>query len=1148
MMTKRWFLPLLSFLMLIGTHHTVLADETVFESARQIPIARKVDVVVVGGGTGAVSAAIAAARDGASVFLAAPFPYLGDDMTATLRLWLEEGEQPEHPLAQKIFTDPNQAIVRDPDGLPFTYQADTTSAARHAETKPPSRLTDQKWNSAVNESIEYGSDTTVTADLGKSQALSKVRLIYYRREQSGGDNGDGFDVGRLVVSVSDDQQTWQEVSTVEPKPDSPDIGVVEIPLDAKARFVRLLVQLPAGYQRMLLGELEVIGVKDAEQAAVVQQPPPPRPMHIKKSLDDVLIEEGVQFLYSCMVTDVLRDTSGNLCGVVMANRAGRQAVIAKTVIDATPRAIVARLAGAEFQSFEGGTHLYRRVVIGGEPKKIDGIDVRIAAPEFGGVSPTPAVAEGGKFPVIEYTLPLHIDDDSYDALMKVDQQARTLTYDPEQQFTSDLLFEIPTDPMVGRRSVEGDWPGVDALPIDAFRPANTDRLYVLSASADLARPLAEKLMRPLALIDMGQRLGVEAAAQTKEVAGTDGAHLPGTATSDNPTGDVYEFLTGVRPTDDADTIPQESREIPVLGHYDVVVIGGGTGGAPAGIGAARQGAKTLVIEYLYGLGGVGTQGAIANYYWGNRVGFTSTVLDGTANWRIEPKMEWYRQELVDAGADVWFGSIGCGVYKQGNRVVGAVVATPFGRGVVMARTVIDATGNSDVAAAAGAECIYTDESEFGMQGTGLPGRRLGGRYNNTDFTIVDETDMVDVWRMLVFSKAKYSGAFDHGRLIDTRERRRIVGDFTISMTDELNERTYPDTVVRAYSNFDTHGYTIDPYFLVEHPEKKGIYVNIPLRAMLPKGLEGIVVTGLGISSHRDAVPLIRMQPDIQNGGYAAGVAAAMAAQDNVPIRQVDVKRLQEHLVEVGNLPESVLTDEDSYPLSDEAIAAAVAALPSGHGAAVVGEWPDRSLPIVRKAFEAADTPEDRLVYAKVLALLGSNLGLDVLIDKVAATEQWDAGWNYRGMGQYGSALSPLDNVIVLIGLTREKTGLPVILEKVELLDASKEFSHHRAVGRALELIGDPQAAEPLARLLQKPDMQGHVHTDIDVAKDRGVGGGTNSEQTRRESLRELLLARALYRCGDYDGLGEMILRRYTKDLRGHLARHAKSVLEESSRP
>ena len=105
-----------------------------------------------------------------------------------------------------------------------------------------------------------------------------------------------------------------------------------------------------------------------------------------------------------------------------------------------------------------------------------------------------------------------------------------------------------------------------------------------------------------------------------------------------------------------------------------------------------------------------------------------------------------------------------------------------------------------------------------------------------------------------------------------------MGDFTITLTDQINERTYPDSVVQACSNFDSHGYTVDPVPAAGTSGKKGVDVYIPYRAMLPKGLDGLLVTGLSISAHRDAVPLIRMQPDIQNGGYAAGVAAAMAAE------------------------------------------------------------------------------------------------------------------------------------------------------------------------------------------------------------------------------------------------------------------------------
>ncbi len=677
-------------------------------------------------------------------------------------------------------------------------------------------------------------------------------------------------------------------------------------------------------------------------------PPPPRPLHVKKVLDDALLKAGVTYLYSCLPTDVLRDAEGKPCGIVMANRAGRQAVIAKQIIDATPTATVARMAAVTFRHRPPAERLLRRVVIGGEPHQAEGVEVRQPCAPYSLLFPSETTAVGGVYAVYEYRLQLPIEE-SFASFMRADQVARTLTYDPEQQYTSDVPWMVPSEPINSQAAANTDQ--VDQLPLESFMPALSDRLFVLSGHADIPLSLVTQLLRPVNLIEYGQRIGAAAALRAGQIPSLRDVRLGG-ETSAQPAarGDVRELLLGPRPTGEYRTIPQDARAVPVLGKYDVVVIGGGTGGAPAGIGAARQGAKTLVVEYLYGLGGVGTEGAIASYYWGNRVGFTATVLDGATKWDVEPKKEWYRRELLEAGADLWFGTVGCGVFQEGNRVLGAVVATPVGRGVVLANTVIDATGNSDVAAAAGAETAYTDASEFGMQGTGLPGRRLGGSYNNTDFTIVDETDMVDIWQMFVYSKEKYSGAFDQGRLIDTRERRRIVGDFTVSVLDEMNQRTYPDTVVRSWSNFDTHGYTIDPYFLLEHPEEVGIGVCIPLRAMLPKGLEGIIVTGLSISAHRDAIPLIRMQADIQNGGYAAGVASAMATYAETTVRSVDIRRLQEHLVQIGNLPPSVLEDKDSYPLSDEAMAAAVAQLKEGRGAAVILTDPARALPLLEEAY------------------------------------------------------------------------------------------------------------------------------------------------------------------------------------------------------
>jgi hypothetical protein len=432
-----------------------------------------------------------------------------------------------------------------------------------------------------------------------------------------------------------------------------------------------------------------------------------------------------------------------------------------------------------------------------------------------------------------------------------------------------------------------------------------------------------------------------------------------------------------------------------------------------------------------------------------------------------------------------------------------------------------------------------------VQGTGLPPRRLGASYTNTDFTIVDETDMMDVWHVHVYAKHKAGDAFDMGKLVDTRERRRIVGDQTISILDEVNQRTYPDTIATAYSDFDTHGYTLHPYFTLQHPpHRQGFRTDIPYRALLPRGLDGILVTGLGISAQRDAIPVIRMQPDIQNQGYAAGVAAALAAQRGGATRQVDIRALQYHLIACHNLPESVLTDKDSYPMPRDRIAAAVAAVRDGYrDIAVVLAHAETSLPLLRVAHADATGP-DRLTYAHVLAVLGDPTGIEQVIAAVGAVDELDEGWHYTGMGQYGYNMSRLDRWIYALGRTGDRRALGPILAKLQLLKPDSAFSHFRAMALALESIGDPAAAAPLAAVLALPGVRGHACPTVEAAVQRAKDSPSwTATEPRSHAIRELMLARALYRCGDQDDLGRTILAEYTGDLRGHLARHADAVLK-----
>ena len=203
-MIVRRLVILLSLLSLLGVSATGRGGPMVNESARRIPVAYEVDVVVVGGGTGAVSAAVAAAEAGAKVFLAAPYPYLGDDMTATLRLWLEEGEVPTAPLARRIFNDPVRGDAGpDPNRIEFTYEADAPSQGVHKDTTPPTVLTDGKWGDAVSQSVQYNSDVNITADLGKPQEIGEVRVMLFRR--TSGVGGSNFDV-ESVSGVNLDEE------------------------------------------------------------------------------------------------------------------------------------------------------------------------------------------------------------------------------------------------------------------------------------------------------------------------------------------------------------------------------------------------------------------------------------------------------------------------------------------------------------------------------------------------------------------------------------------------------------------------------------------------------------------------------------------------------------------------------------------------------------------------------------------------------------------------------------------------------------------------------------------------------------------------------------------------------------------------------
>lgn len=174
------------------------------------------------------------------------------------------------------------------------------------------------------------------------------------------------------------------------------------------------------------------------------------------------------------------------------------------------------------------------------------------------------------------------------------------------------------------------------------------------------------------------------------------------------------------------TVREGPREVPVRGSWDVVVAGGGLGGVSAALAAARAGASVLLVERNGFLGGVAAAGlccSIFNCFYtslgepgpsGIPVELADRLADATGYgpvWRrhkghiiydVEKAKLVFDAALAEAGASLLLGVAVAGAVVEGGRVRGVLIESKAGREALLAGCVVDATGDADVAAAAGA--------------------------------------------------------------------------------------------------------------------------------------------------------------------------------------------------------------------------------------------------------------------------------------------------------------------------------------------------------------------------------------------------------------------------------------------------------------
>jgi hypothetical protein len=144
---------------------------------------------------------------------------------------------------------------------------------------------------------------------------------------------------------------------------------------------------------------------------------------------------------------------------------------------------------------------------------------------------------------------------------------------------------------------------------------------------------------------------------------------------------------------------------------------------------------------------------------------------------------------------------------------------------------------------------------------------------------------------------KGSYVIQTGVSICIRETRRIQGEYMLTEEDVVSARRFKDVVARCSYPIDIH-----------NPEGKGTLIknvpaqeayDIPLRCLLPQGLDHMLIAGRCISGTHIAHSSYRVMPISMATGHAAGVCAALAAEEGVPVHTVHAEKVQRELLEQG---------------------------------------------------------------------------------------------------------------------------------------------------------------------------------------------------------------------------------------------------------
>ncbi len=417
------------------------------------------------------------------------------------------------------------------------------------------------------------------------------------------------------------------------------------------------------------------------------------------------------------------------------------------------------------------------------------------------------------------------------------------------------------------------------------------------------------------------------------------------------------------------------QNIHVVAKSDVVVVGGGPAGVTAAVSAARNGCSVTLIERYHHLGGMASGGmvlvlddmcnegeitvsGIVDEYVESMKSENGAVYPPTEErlqnhemWRkwsrwgchdFHSKQDpmpivyavafdpdaWKRASLKlvkEAGVNLRLHSWFSDAIVEDGKIKGIVAQTKTGRQAILADAFIDASGDLDMAVAAGAEFStgqYIVTTVFRLSNVDTVAadkfqyehpeeyrkidrqarRIIGGAWDmwwlktpipgiiwcncphmpGYDGISVEDNTKAEyegrqrMWALYEFVKANMPG-FEKCQMlgaaeqVGVRQTRQLIGEYVVTKDDVTGRRYFEDTVCRGRDYYT------------------------PYRALLPKGIDNLIVAGRHYSAESEAQKMSREIPPCMVQGEASGVAASLALNGNLAFRNVNPKAIQKQM-------------------------------------------------------------------------------------------------------------------------------------------------------------------------------------------------------------------------------------------------------------